>query len=200
MQSNFLNKLILIFLISSGVLFSILGLKTDAIKKVKEYKPIVTEVKGVETKSQNTPQPVVAKQVKKTVQVVPTPSPTSLPSSSPVQNTPSPATTPVSTPVPVVTDQVTLSINGESSFAIFVNQGSNQCDVLNAAFSQGKISSLNMRYDKAYETNAVYQINGIGKENSVWWVYTINGNSATQGCSHIKVNNNDNIEWKYIGS
>lgn len=119
-----------------------------------------------------------------------------------VQNISSSDSTPIPTLTPAlnIKNEVTVSINSGSAFTISVNQDSNQCDVLNNALSQGKISSLNMRYDETYETNAVYQINGIGKENSVWWVYTVNGKSGVSGCSQMKVNNNDSIEWKYIGS
>jgi len=39
-----------------------------------------------------------------------------------------------------------------------------------------------------------------GKETSVWWTYTVNGQSPDQGCSFIKTKNNDSVEWKYIGS
>jgi hypothetical protein len=57
-----------------------------------------------------------------------------------------------------------------------------------------------MRYNADYGTNAVYQINGIGKENAVWWGFKVNGQSPTQGCSYIKVNNGDNVLWEYAGN
>lgn len=97
-------------------------------------------------------------------------------------------------------NQVNVSLNGSSSFTVSVNDDANQCDVLSKALADGKISSLNMRYDSNFETYAVYQINGIGKENSVWWTYKVNGESPNQGCSFIKVKNEDRVEWKYIGS
>ena len=56
-----------------------------------------------------------------------------------------------------------------------------------------------MKFDSSLGTNGVYQINGIGKENTIWWVYTVNGKSPTQGCSYIKVNNNDVVVWEYQG-
>ncbi len=96
-------------------------------------------------------------------------------------------------------NKVSVSINGTSGFEVKVSVGSNQCDVLSKAAQEGKIS-LNMRYDNNLGSNAVYQINGVGRDNSVWWTYTVNGQSPSQGCSFVKANNNDNVEWKYIGS
>ena len=95
---------------------------------------------------------------------------------------------------------ISLIINGSSVGSMNVTNGSNQCDVLSQALSQGKIQSLNMRYNNDMGTNAVYQINGLGKENAVWWVFKINGQSPSQGCSYIKVNNGDNILWEYLGN
>jgi hypothetical protein len=57
-----------------------------------------------------------------------------------------------------------------------------------------------MRYDNNLGTNAVYQINGIGKDNAVWWVYKVNGQSPNQGCNFIKVNDGDKAEWSYLGN
>ena len=123
-----------------------------------------------------------------------TPSPSAQPASTATQSTTNP------TPAPQKSQyQVSLSVNGGGSLSVVVPEDANQCDVLTKALEQGKIPSLNMRYDQSYKTNAVYQINGIGKENSVWWVYKVNGQSPSQGCSYIKANNGDNVEWKYIG-
>lgn len=96
--------------------------------------------------------------------------------------------------------KVNLSINGGSSLDVKISEGINQCDVLTNALSQGKIQSLNMRYDNSLGSYAVYQINGIGQTNSVWWTYKVNGQSPSQGCSFVRANANDSIEWKYIGS
>jgi len=96
--------------------------------------------------------------------------------------------------------QVSASATGVGSFSVSVSPGSNQCDVLSKAFSEGKINNLNMRFNNDIGSNAVYQINGLGKDNSVWWTYKVNGQSPNQGCSLIKVNNNDRVEWSYIGS
>ncbi len=121
-------------------------------------------------------------------------------SDTPISET-SQITSPSTIPLPTTQIiQVNLSINASSSFAVFVSEGANQCDVLSKALADGKISSLNMRYDSNFETFAVYQINGLGKENSVWWTYLVNGQSPNQGCSFIKVKNNDSVEWRYIGS
>lgn len=102
------------------------------------------------------------------------------------------------TPDPYIS--VSLSINGSSVGSFEILQGSNQCDVLTQALSQGKIQSLNMRYNNDMGTNAVYQINGIGKENTVWWGFKVNGQSPSQGCSYIKVNDGDNVLWEYVGN
>lgn len=96
--------------------------------------------------------------------------------------------------------QVSVAVNPGGSFSLTIPSGSNQCDVLNKALSDGKISSLTMRFNNSLGTYAVYQINGVGKDNAVWWTYKVNGQSPSQGCSFIKVNNGDRIEWNYIGS
>ncbi len=114
-----------------------------------------------------------------------------------IQNSSAQPTTPPT--VTVAENKVSVSINGTSSFEVKVAVGSNQCDVLSKASQDGKIS-LNMRYDNSLGSNAVYQINGLGRDNSVWWTYTVNGQSPSQGCSFVKANNGDNVEWKYIGS
>jgi len=126
----------------------------------------------------------------------PTPAPTQTLSSTP---TPTQASTPAPTPV-AQTNQVSLSINGSPAFSVSVIEGANQCDLLNKALEEGKISSLNMRYDSNLGAYAVYQINGLGKENSVWWTYKVNGQSPPQGCSYIKAKEGDSVEWEYIGS
>ena len=95
---------------------------------------------------------------------------------------------------------VTLSVDGGSSSEITIDNGANQCDVLTKALEQGKIQSLNMRYDNSLGSNGVYQINGIGKDNSIWWTYKVNGKSPSQGCSYVKANNGDSVEWNYQGS
>lgn len=96
--------------------------------------------------------------------------------------------------------QVSVSISPGGNFSLTVPSGSNQCDVLSKALSNGKISSLSMRFNSSLGTYGVYQINGVGKDNAVWWTYKVNGQSPSQGCSFIKVNNGDRIEWNYIGN
>lgn len=140
----------------------------------------------------------------------PSPSPTSLPKTaikpSPI---PTPTSTPAPTPTPVPANsssteankpRVQLSINGGGSLSVEVSDGNNQCDVLSKALEQGKISQLNMRYDSNYGSYAVYQINNLGSESTVRWVYKVNGQSPNLGCSYIKANSGDNIEWSYQGS
>ncbi len=130
------------------------------------------------------------------------PTPTSSPllkpvASSPVSNSTSNITP--SSPVVPQTNLVDVSISGSSSFTVNVDNGSNQCDVLTKALQQGKISSLNMQYSNTYNTNAVYQINGIGKENQVWWTYSVNGTNPPLGCSYVKTKSGDKVVWTYTG-
>ena len=156
-------------------------------------------------------------------QVANTVSPTIKPTSLPIKHkvkvnntpfstiTPSPIPDPVfnaSTPTPTVSsspsfnpqmNQINVSINNSANFTISVTDGANQCEVLSKSLSEGKISSLNMKYDSRYNSYAVYQINGIGKETSVWWTFSVNGSNPPQGCSQVKANNNDNAVWTYIG-
>ncbi len=118
-------------------------------------------------------------------------------------NTPAPQPTTIPTPRPTDIPQdlkVSLTIAGSSVGTVDMSQGANQCDVLNRALSEGKIQSLNMRYDNTMGTNAVYQINGVGKENSVWWAFKVNSTSPSQGCSYIKVKSGDSAEWDYLGN
>ncbi len=149
---------------------------------------------------------------------VPSASPVSSPSATPLgtwvpSSLPSPTITNSSVPSPAANNsptpspspapqqnQVNLVINGGAGLSVNINSGDNQCNVLTRALEQGKIQSLNMRFNDSLGSDAVYQINGIGKENSVWWTYKVNGQSPSQGCSYIKANNNDSIEWQYIGS
>lgn len=96
--------------------------------------------------------------------------------------------------------RVLLSINGTPAGSVDMKNDQNQCDVLTQALSQKKIKSLDMRYNKDFKTSVVYQINGIGKKDSVWWGFKVNGKSPNQGCSNIKVKNGDNSEWSYLGN
>ncbi len=205
----------LILLLSLGIVMAILALISERATNFSVISPHaqVTEVQimqeaaldakkvQVDTKEQSTSLILQAK-------VDPSPNPKITPVATPkviadavpaVVSVPIPVPTPISTSTPS-TIQVTLSVNGEAGFDLSLGLGTNQCDVLVAAANQGKISSLNMRYDQNLQSNAVYQINGVGRENSVWWVYTINGKSAAKGCSHLGVVDNDVIEWRYIGS
>ena len=77
--------------------------------------------------------------------------------------------------------------------------GSDHCEVLKKALDEGKLKDLDMRYQEKYQTNGVYVINGLGKTDSPWWVYKINGSDAPAGCSQVKVNQGDKILWEYIG-
>lgn len=124
----------------------------------------------------------------------------------PPTNTPAPQPTNIPSPAKASATEgqqglkVSLSIGGSLVGTVDLSNGANQCDVLSQALAQGKIQSLNMRYNNDMGTNAVYQINGIGKENAVWWGFKVNGQSPSQGCSYIKVNNGDNVLWEYVGN
>lgn len=96
--------------------------------------------------------------------------------------------------------KVSLTINDTSVGQIDMTSGQNQCDVLSQALTQGKIKSLDMRYNKDFKTSVVYLINDIGKKDSVWWGFKVNGKSPDQGCSYINVKNGDNSEWSYLGN
>jgi len=93
------------------------------------------------------------------------------------------------------------SSQASQSAAIVIDlpQGSDHCAVLTKAFAEGKISGLDMRYDEKYQTNGVFVVNGIGKTDSPWWVYEINGSDAPAGCTQVKVNQGDKIVWEYLG-
>lgn len=95
---------------------------------------------------------------------------------------------------------VKLSVNGNFAGSLSLSAGANQCEVLSSALRAGLISGLDMRYSSAQKSMGVYKINGIGNSDSVWWVYTVNGKSPPLGCSGIKVNNGDTVNWKYIKS
>lgn len=187
-----LSVAIVIFsLIFAGFISNLLALHSQP-SQAKVSDNLETEMTA-QTKPYVTPSPIP-----QAVSSAPTsPAPTA--NTQPTYNTPVASPTPKLTPA-IQTDQVNVSINGSSSFTVSVNDGLNQCDVLNKALAEGKISSLNIRYDQNFGTYAIYQINGVGKENSVWWTYTVNGQSPNQGCSFIKAKNNDNVEWSYIGS
>ncbi|HSX19351.1 MAG TPA: DUF4430 domain-containing protein [Candidatus Saccharimonadales bacterium] len=196
-------------LIISAVSFLIaLGFWLYPPKRETVQKETTPEVQSATTQVSEEPSPTpTASSTIKTQTIISKASPTSTPQikspisqnnqSSNQQSSPSP--TPSSTSQ-TPTFQVSLKINGASAGNVDVPQGSNQCDVLSKALDQGKISSLNMRYESNYGSNAVYQINGIGNPNSVWWVYKVNGNSPSEGCSKVSANSNNNIEWEYKGS
>lgn len=188
------KKIFLLILICLGVLSAIFALQPDSvdIKTTKQSQNIEQEAKIL-------PTPSSVPSFKPKVIKTSAPSPTSIPTTQPTY-----APTPSSEPSAQLTSnpsfEVNVSVNGAPSFAVLVNEGANQCDVLTKALEQNKITQLNMRYESNYQSNAVYQINNIGKENSVWWVYKVNGISATKGCSFIKSNKGDSILWEYKGS
>ena len=188
------RKIFLLILIGLGILSAIFALQADSIdiKTTKQSQNIAQEVKIL-------PTPTSLPSLKMKVVKTSAPSPTSIPTTQPT-SAPTPSSEPSIQPTPNPYFEVNVSVNGTPSFTVLVNEGANQCDVLVKALEQNKITQLNMRYSSNYQSNAVYQINNIGKENSVWWVYKVNGVSVTKGCSFIKTNKGDSILWEYKGS
>lgn len=188
MNKSLRNKLIVLILILAGALSLWLAFKLEKAIKTESIIIKTTPVPSASVK----PTPLALQGVPLEPKAPPTVSPT-----------PSPSSKPTSTSSPEVHTaskiQVNLSINGQG-FDLSLEPGKNQCEVLSEALAQGKIQSLNMKYDENLKSYAIYQINEIGKENSVWWVYEVNGQSPSQGCSYIKANNGDQIKWRYIGS
>ena len=114
-----------------------------------------------------------------------------------LSNTPSPTVVPTKTKQNI---KVSLSINGSSVGQIDMTSDQNQCDILTQALEQKKIKSLDMRYNKDFKTSVVYLVNGIGKKDSIWWGFKVNGKLPDQGCSYIKVKNGDRTDWSYLGN
>lgn len=153
--------------------------------------------------SSPSPSLIPTSQSKTTIKPSPTPIPISTPSAVSSATPTSASNQPAPAPQ---TFQISLTVTREQGGQVIipttqvsVPEGVNQCDVLSKALEQGKISQLNMKYNPSLKSYGVYQINGVGKENDVWWVYTVNGQSPA-GCSFVKANNGDNIEWRYVGS
>ena len=188
-------KILLVTLIGLGILSLFVALKPEPVQ-TKSFK-ITTSTSTPSPYAQEISEKPTPKSTFKSLIFTPSPTPK-------VEQTPFPTTSPnnflPASEIVVSEDKINVSITGISSFDLSITQGANHCDVLSKALSQGKISSLNMKYDDNLKTYAIYQINGLGKDNSVWWVYEVNGKSPSQGCSLVKVNNGDKIEWKYIGS
>lgn len=107
---------------------------------------------------------------------------------------------PTTIPSPTISKiSISLSVDEGSSFSLSLDEGNNHCDALSQALQEGKISSLNMQFNSSFNSYAVYKINGLGQEGQVWWTYKVNDKSPPLGCTHIKVQNNDNVRWTYVG-
>lgn len=225
MQTKILKKSLPIFIVLFGLFFAAavsFGLYAYAHQKprkdvmgasvsVEKTPETPSGARVIEIAPSPTPSTVV-KLAKKTFPAKIAISPSSTPASNPsqvatvtqsqtsqIESTPSPPTNvPTSTPQ-VQKFSVSVSIDGGGSFSLEIDNGKNQCDVLSRALSEGKISSLNMQYNSAFGSNAVYQINGLGQEGQVWWTYSVNDKKPPLGCSHVTVNGNDNVRWTYIG-
>lgn len=95
--------------------------------------------------------------------------------------------------------QATLYINSMRKGQVVLPGGSNHCDVLSVALDKGLVNSLKMEWKGGgLNSYAVYVIDGRGDPNSVWWVYEVNGKSPSYGCSHVPVEDGDNVNWKFI--
>jgi len=107
-------------------------------------------------------------------------------------------TTPTSPSNPKVPKSISVNLSISGSFAgvVSVKSGSNYCQVLNDALAQGIIWKLDMRYNSQFGTYGVYVINNIGDANTVRLVYQVNGQSPPVGCTHLKAQNNDSVNWK----
>ncbi len=198
--------IILVALIFAGsVSFILANNQGDNKKSIRENVKGISQVAVVPPQTpQATPNVVKAISETPIPSPIKTPAPISSPATQTVNNTSIPnqqlTPTPTSSVIPTPQiNKINVSINGSTTFTIGVNEESSQCDVLSNSLQDGKISSLNMKYDSNYNTYAVYQINGIGKENAVWWTYKVNGTSPSLGCSHVKAKNEDNVVWTYIG-
>lgn len=95
---------------------------------------------------------------------------------------------------------VDLNVNHQDKGRVVLQSGSNQCQVLSGALSQGVINNLDMRYSSQYNSEAVYVIDGQGDPGTVWWTYTVNGSPPPYGCSYMSVHNGDSINWQYVKS
>ena len=95
--------------------------------------------------------------------------------------------------------RVNLSINHVLVGEVEVPQESSQCNVLKMAYEIGLIPEPpDMRFNTKYDTFAVYVINGIGDKDEPWWMFTVNGEYPDAGCSHIPVNNGDEVDWYFL--
>ncbi|MCA9349898.1 DUF4430 domain-containing protein [Candidatus Saccharibacteria bacterium] len=104
------------------------------------------------------------------------------------------------TPQPTIiptTLAVKLQINLDPVIQLSVTDQINQCDLLNQAFTQGKLTELNIRYFSEYSSLGVLSINGIGNPNQVYWTYKVNGVSPPLGCSQVLVKSGDFVFWEY---
>ena len=174
----------------------------------------VKSISKSETDPTPTPAPQDSKLDSASITIAPTPTPTTLsandtkptsqitPSSTPIPtNLPSPTSTtpPTTTPAPTARLQLTLLIDNDPPFTVEVDSPKNHCQVLEAALAQGKLSSLNLKFFPSLSSYAVYQINGLGDTNQLWWTYSVNGQQPPYGCSQVMVNQGDVIHWTYAG-
>jgi len=167
-----------------------------------------------ETDPTPTPAPQDSKLDSVSITITPTPTPTTLsandtkptsqitPSSTPISTnlpSPTPTTPSTTTPAPTTRLKLTLQTDNDPPFDLEVDSPKNHCQVLEAALAQGKLSSLNLKFFPSLSSYAVYQINGLGDTNQVWWTYSVNGQQPPYGCSQVMVNQGDFIHWTYAG-
>lgn len=162
--------------------------KTTTQKKIKEIKnatvksaPVISKPSLVtsDASEDETQTPTESEQ---TIQITIIITPTKIPSQS------------------TQTEKVSIQVNVDGqSFSLDLDKGKTQCDVLQKALDEKKISQLLMKYDSSLDAYGVYQINTLGKENAVWWTYMVNGKTPSTGCNHIAANNGDSVSWQYVG-
>jgi len=110
---------------------------------------------------------------------------------------PQPATTENPPQPEPATIEVSLTINNSYKGKVSLPDGSNQCDVLRQALSDGLISNLDIRYSNQHKTHGVYIIDGIGDNNAIWWTYKVDGKSPPVGCSKVEARSGQSVEWEY---
>jgi len=101
----------------------------------------------------------------------------------------------ISTPTPE--DIIFLEINapdGNIKSTLVYKNDSNPCSILNDAKNIGIIKSVTiMHYDAPLNSDYVKEIN----EFSDNWVFTIDGDKKSTGCSNYKLNKNTRVSWIY---
>ncbi|MBI2024204.1 DUF4430 domain-containing protein [Candidatus Giovannonibacteria bacterium] len=91
--------------------------------------------------------------------------------------------------------KVKLSINGEEPREISVPKSSTVYRAMEIAASSSIISFKSKTY--AGLGNFIDEINGVKGSNNKFWIYYVNGKSATVGASQYVLSPGDLVEWKF---